>query len=82
MTLSRHAGQSKDKAQDQEERDESKRKKILAIFPWSGKKSQQRESEESSPGEEKTRGKRKGKERDRVKPQGSEVTIFYSQSKS
>lgn len=40
------------------------KEKILAIFPWSGKKSQQRESErtrEPSPGEEKTRGKRKGK---------------------
>lgn len=39
------------------------KEKILAIFPWSGKKSQQRERErttESSPREEKTRGKRRG----------------------
>lgn len=44
-----------------------KKKKILAIFPCSGKKSQQSESErmrESSPREaDKTRGKRKGKKR-------------------
>lgn len=55
------------------------KEKILAIFPWSGKKSQQRESErtrEPSPGEEKTRGKRKGK-KGRVKPQGLEVTQYF-----
>lgn len=59
------------------------KEKILAIFPWSGKKSQQRERErttESSPREEKTRGKRRGggeRKKGRVKPQGSKVTQYF-----
>lgn len=77
-------GKGQTRLENSKEGDERKGKKILAIFPWSGKKSQQRESErtrEPSPGEVKTRGKRKGK-KDRVKPQGSKVTIFYSQNES
>lgn len=57
-----------------------KKKKILAIFPWCGKKSQQRERErtrESSPREVKTRGKRKSGEKDRVKPQRLKVTQYF-----
>ena len=67
------------------------KEKILAIFPWSGKKSQQRERErttESSPREEKTRGKRRGwggvgEEKRQGKTTGVKGdTIFYSQNKS
>ena len=62
------------------------KEKILASFPWSGKKSQQRESErtrESSPREVKTRGKRKGGGERQGKTTGVKGdTIFYSQSES
>lgn len=58
------------------------KKKILAIFPWSGKNpSRERVSErESSPREEKTRGKRQEKEGKTTGARGD--TIFYSQSES
>lgn len=53
-----------------------KGKKYLPFSPGV-EKNPSRESEESSPREEKTRGKRKGEKRDRVKPQGSEVTQYF-----
>lgn len=60
------------------------KEKILAIFPWRGKKSQQRESEraserarESSPREERTRGKKERGKKDRVKPQGPKLTQYF-----
>lgn len=61
------------------------KKKILAIFPWNGKKSQQRESErmrESFPREVKTTGKRDGKKRQGKTTGVKGDTIFYSQSES
>lgn len=60
------------------------KKKVLAIFPWSGKKSQQRESERTRiiPREVKTRGKRKGKKRQGKTTGVKGDTIFYSQSES
>lgn len=60
------------------------KEKILAIFPWSGKKSQQRQSErtrESSPGRERREGK-KGEKRQGKTTGVKGDTIFYSQSES
>lgn len=67
---------------DESKEREREKKKVLAIFPWSGKKSQQRESECTRiiPREEKTRGERKEKEGKTTGVRGD--TIFYSQSES
>lgn len=62
-----------------------KKKKILAIFPWSGKKSRQRESErtrESAPREVKDEREKKGKKRQGKTTGVKGHTIFYSQSES
>lgn len=60
------------------------REKVLATFPWSGKKSQRRQNTHTiPPGKEKTGGWRKKNKTQRVKTtrvRGD--TIFYSQSES
>lgn len=60
------------------------REKVLAMFPWSGKKSQRRQNTHTvPPGRKRQEGRGKKKTQKRVKTTGVRGgTIFYSQSES
>lgn len=78
LTLPDMLGKGTEKAQEQEERDESTRKKYLPFSPGVEKNPSREKVRNHPPGRKRREGKeRGGGERDRVKPQGSEVTQYF-----